>query len=159
MGYICKYVYFPMSLVVWDLSGRIRSPGKFDAQFTDFGRYEACVDIEVAQRNINAVNMLNNKTIQIIVPAFKGKYIRVYSTLSLPPSNLSSTEITSTLHPIQERSNFAKRNWSITIEIQGKDHLTDHKDFGMDFDSLNITDVLLQDFILVCNKLIYINKH
>ena len=150
-----------MSFVVWDSSGRIRSPGKFDAQFTDFGRYEACIDIEVAARNINAVNTLNNKTSQIIVPAFIGKYIRVFSTLSLPPSNLSSTEIKSTLHPVQERPNFAKRKWNISIEMQGQDHLTDHKDYGMEdiFASLNITDVLLQDFILVRIKLTSINMH
>ena len=138
---------------MWDSSGRLRSPGEFDAQFTDLGRYDACIDIEVAERIIYAVNKQNNETKKIIVPAFKGKYSRVYSTLSLSSSLLSHPETTSELHSRQKRSNFPERIWNISIEIQGKDILTDHKDFGLDFAALNITDVLLQDFILVSNKI------
>ena len=64
---------------MWDSSGRARSPGKFDARWTDFGRYEACVDIEVAERDITVINNDDhNKSHEIIIPAFNGKYTRLF---------------------------------------------------------------------------------
>ena len=54
---------------------------------------------------------------------------------------LSSNPTLTTIKP--------KGKWNISVDVNGEDKLTDHKDFGLDFEALNITNVLVQDFILV----------
>ena len=146
---------------MWDSSGRARSPGKFDARWTDFGRYEACVDIEVAERNITVINNNDHNTSQeIIIPAFNGKYARLFYEYSpnkaihdLVQSSdkgmqyVSSNPSTATFKP--------KQKWNISVDVNGEDKLSDHKDFGLDFEALGIDNVLAQDFILVRLKSSY----
>ena len=133
---------------MWDSAGRARSPGKFDAQWTDFGRYEACVDIQVAERNITVFNNNNPEISQeILIPAFTGKYTRLFSSFTPNKGSkkklqqLSADSILTTLKP--------QKKWNISVVIDGPDKLSDHKDFGIDFEALGITNVLTQDFILV----------
>ena len=137
---------------MWDSSGRLRSPGKFDGRWTDFGRYEACVDIEVAERHITATSKIANKTIDI--PAFTGKYIRLFSTFTPNKNNLnemhSSDDKMDQFTPNTTASPFRPTwEWTIDVEIEGEDKLSDHKDFGINFTALGITNVLAQDFLLV----------
>ena len=137
---------------MWDSSGRLRSPGKFDGRWTDFGRYEACVDIEVAERHITATSKIANKTIDI--PAFTGKYIRLFSTFTPNKNNLnkmhSSDDKMDHFTPNTTASPFRPTwEWTIDVEIEGEDKLSDHKDFGINFTALGITNVLAQDFLLV----------
>ena len=128
----------------------------FDAHFSDFGRFDACIDIQVAERIINAVNTENNETRTINIPAFNGKYSRVYTHFSPVKllqrhENRRESEIFHDASSLMEKpiENWINREWNVSIEIEGQDKLTDHKDFGVDFASLNITSVLEQDFILV----------
>ena len=149
-------VYF--SSIVWDSSGRLRSPGLYDGHFSDFGRYDACVNIEVAERVINASNIETNETKSIIIPAFHGKHARLYTQFS-PSSNIFQTymnpnnkKVFVTPSPQDARSTFRttrKHIWDIDIDVQGEDDLSYHKDFGLDFESKNITNTLIQDLILV----------
>ena len=137
---------------MWDSSGRLRSPGKFDGRWTDFGRYEACVDIEVAERHITATSKIANKTIDI--PAFTGKYIRLFSTFTPNKNSLnkmhSSDDEMDHFTPNTTASPFRPTwEWTIDVEIEGEDKLSDHKDFGINFTALGITNVLAQDFLLV----------
>ena len=39
--------------------------------------------------------------------------------------------------------------WTINVDVEGEDKLSNHKDFGLDFDDLGVTNVLAQDLILV----------
>ena len=136
---------------MWDSSGRLRSPGKFDGRWTDFGRYEACVDIEVAERHITATSKIANKTIDI--PAFTGKYIRLFSTFTPNKNSLNEK------HSSDDKMGFTQNTtaspfrptweWTINVDVEGEDKLSDHKDFGLDFDDLGVTNVLAQDLILV----------
>ena len=138
---------------MWDSSGRVRSPGKFDARWTDFGRYDACVDIQVAERNITGINNNNpEKSQEILIPAFTGKYTRLFSAFTPNKGSHSGTQkkklqqmsedsISTTVKP--------QGKWNISVVTDGPDKLSDHKDFGIDFEALNITNVLTQDFILV----------
>ena len=136
------------------------SPGKFDGQFTDLGRYEACINIQVARRAIKAVNTQNNETTQITTPKFNGKYARVFSKFTqgkLGPNLLQDKKMysngslgsTSDKHFTSKLYDLFETEWNIDISIQGEDHLTYHKDFGIDFASLNVTNPLLQDFLVV----------
>ena len=147
-----------LSIIVWDSSGRLRSPGLYDGHFTDFGRYDACINIEVAERIINASNIETNETKSIIIPAFHGKHARLYTQFS-PSSNIFQTDMNpynnkvfATPSPQDTRSTFRttrKHIWDINIDVQGEDDLSYHKDFGLDFESLNINNTLMQDLILV----------
>ena len=145
-------VYF--SSIVWDSSGRLRSPGLYDGHFSDFGRYDACVNIEVAERVINVSNIETNDTISITIPAFHGKHARLYTHFS-PASNIFQTymnpnhkKVFATPSPQDARST-RKHIWDIDVDVQGEDDLSYHKDFGLDFESKNITNPLMQDLILV----------
>ena len=140
---------------MWDSSGRLRSPGKFDARWTDFGRYDACVDLEVAERNVTAIDTNHpKKPHEILIPAFTGKYFRLFSAFT--PSQGSHL---GALHFRIQRSigtsdatattSKPRSNWNISVIQNGEDKLSNHKDFGLDFEALGITNVLLQDFILV----------
>ena len=145
-------------LIVWDSSGRLRSPGLYDGHFTDFGRYDACINIEVAERMIHASNIETNETKSITIPAFHGKHARLYTQFS-PSSNIFQTDMNpynnkvfATPSPQDTRSTFRttrKHIWDIDIDVQGEDDLSYHKDFGLDFESLNINNTLMQDLILV----------
>ena len=147
-----------LSIIVWDSSGRLRSPGLYDGHFTDFGRYDACINIEVAERIINASNIETNETKSIIIPAFHGKYARLYTQFS-PSTNIfqaytnpNNKKVFATPSPQDARSTFRttrKHIWDIDIDVQGEDDLSYHKDFGLDFESKNITNTLIQDLILV----------
>ena len=138
---------------MWDSSGRARSPGKFDARWTDFGRYEACVDIQVAERNITVINNKNpENSTEILIPAFTGKYTRLFSAFTPNKGSHSETQ----KEKLQQLSTDSflttlkpKRKWNISVVTDGQDKLSDHKDFGIDFEALGITNVLTQDFILV----------
>ena len=145
---------------MWDSSGRGISPGKFDGNLIDFGRYEACINIEVAERSLNALSTENGERRKIIFPTFHGKYARVflefnmtelYGVVAKIGKKGSSTrkQITTTFHTSENFPNSLKEMWNITFNVPSRDHLTDHNDFRKDFASLNITDVLVQDFILV----------
>ena len=145
-------------LIVWDSSGRLRSPGLYDGHFTDFGRYDACINIEVAERIINASNVETHEIKSITIPAFHGKHARIYTQFSPSSSlfqtymNLDNKQIIATPSPEEARFAFRttrKHNWTIDIDVQGEDDLSYHKDFGLDFESMNITNTLMQDLILV----------
>ena len=145
---------------MWDSSGRAFSNGKFAGQLIDFGRYEACINIEVAQRVATAVNNQNVERTEIIFPAFRGKYARVFSEFNITElyriaakfdrkARLQRLQTTANIQGSEIILNSSKENFHISFTPQGRDDLSGHQDYNLDFASLNITDVLVQDFLLV----------
>ena len=148
---------------MWDSSASGISSGKFDGGLIDYGRYDACINIEVANRSLSALNTENGVRRKQFFPAFHGKYAsvslefkltelyRMGAKISSKGSSDSSktNQIMATFDKLESATEPLKEHWNITFRIQGRDRLTDHYDFRMDFASLNITDLLVQEYILV----------